>query len=332
MSSKAVGGALSGAASGAAIGTVIGGPVGTAVGAVGGGLIGYFGTKAAEAEANGELDKAQQIREQVAAMYDGVVPPAFEQAYAQKLNSTAMEGVNPNAMDSKSIREMLGKLGRYGEGKDPMQDAAYYDAQVASGDAANRQAQNALSMANRRGIGGSGATLQAMLQGSQNAGDAMGRAGIASASDAYRQRLQALRESLAGTQGQQKFEYGAAADKAQAKDEISKFNANQGWMAQQENNRRKQAYFDNEQNLRAARGNARMGLAAQYQQNAGNAYQGADMLLGGLQTAANVGGQIAGQLSQNKPRADYAAASANAISASDDEKQRRLREAMMGGA
>lgn len=230
-------------------GTALGGPVG---GAIGGGLGTLLG---------GLLTDAPKYTD----IYGNIrVPTAEELAAAGNIEGTAYDAISEDPLTRAAQMRALSYLQGIGEsgGMDLQSQVAQQQALARSAqqDQANRQAVME-SMA-RRGQAGSGAELAANLSGAQSSAQANAMAGSQFAADARTRALQAMMGSgqLGGqVRGQ---DWSNASDRAQARDRIAAFNA---------------------QNKRSALGESLAGQMAKAhgQMGASQAQYGRDVALGG---------------------------------------------------
>ena len=164
----------------------------------------------------------------------GVISPEQEQAISQDPSAMLKVATDPRLKDAQmQALQQMSQVSR--EGITPTEQAALQQVrtQVNQQDTARRQAllQNMAS----RGMAGSGAELAAQLQGAQAAAEQQSGQGLNIAAQAQARALQAM--TGAGTMsGQMRSQdFGEQAAKAQAADEVAKFNALQRAGSQQRN-------------------------------------------------------------------------------------------------
>ena len=203
------GGAGQGAVSGAGAGAALG-PWGAAAGGFLGGLGGLFG-------GNGNAAALRAL---------------------QAVNEQAPDLANEDPQLKKRQLEALQQMWQTAQqgGMDPQAKAALQQAQASSA-AAERGARGAIVQnAQARGVGGSGAELEASLANQQGAAQRNALAGGQAAGDARTRALQAMMNTQTGT-GQVR---GQDLSAAQARSQVEQFNARQrlskvGMLAGQQN-------------------------------------------------------------------------------------------------
>lgn len=228
----------SGAGLGASLGSVVpglGNIVGGVIGGIGGLLGGLF--------ASGDQDKARAAMEaaikeitSVGAPPDlskqillekfkqaGLYTPALEQKIDMEMSKVAGIQEDPNLRKAQvSALERLGQLSKSGLGPQEMADLMRIQQNVASDTEGKRQ--QIIQNLQARGQAGGGAELAASLQGAQSGANRLANEQLNVASQASQRALQALAGygSQAGSLRSQDF--GVEQAKAQAADELSKFN------------------------------------------------------------------------------------------------------------
>jgi hypothetical protein len=232
-------------------------------GDLGAGLGGGIGAAIGQLLAAGDYEEAQRLYEQVAGVYEGIDPNAFN------LGPTAFERVQGEMDPTTRLRQaqVLDELSKRWE-QGGMDAGARADLAEGLGGAAQMARANqgaVLQNAAARGQSRSGATLAAQLGAGQQAATRANQAGLRASADAQARAYQALADSggLAGQLHGQ--DYGEATDRASARDAIERFNRQ---------NQTQQA------NLRA------QGLAGAYSQQAGNKQAKGDRT---VQTAYGIG-------------------------------------------
>lgn len=239
--------------------------------------VSILGPLIGKALGQGDQDRAMQLREQAAQMFGPEMLPQFDKMVAQQLGPSQLNGVNTGGdrarqLDALGQFQQLANSNGMTPGDQAIQNQAMF--QAAQREGADRGA--VLQSFNRRGMGGSGAELAAQLQAQQGAANNYFQAGNAAAQAAQGRKFSALEQFAQQAGGLRGQDYGEAANRAQANDAIARFNAEQNWNAQMQDNANKQNLFQDTLGLNGARSNAELGLAQSYQ-NRGN------------QTAADVG-------------------------------------------
>jgi hypothetical protein len=195
------------------------------------------------ASASGDAKKSRDAQKKALAQYAGVeVPEIADQQvfYDLMTNAGTMTpeleqalGLQPSAMENIStdprLRQQqmnaLAQLAGISEtGMSPADQAAFELAR--RGAASENQAMQGQILQNMqaRGQGGSGAELIARLKGAQSSADAMQAAQLEQAKQQQAARMQALNQVGSMASGIQNQDFNQAAQVAQAKDLINKFN------------------------------------------------------------------------------------------------------------
>lgn len=167
-------------------------------------------------------------------VYLGQITP--EQAVAQLVERSAMEGIEIPAELKQTQYEVLGKLKELSETGMTVEDRARLEEIRGEIGAMERGARQAiLQGAQQRGIGGSGLEMAQRMISQQGAAQRASQMGFDVAAEAQRRALQALLQSgqMAGQiRGQ---EFGEQSAIAQAQDAINKFNAQMKQQAEMSN-------------------------------------------------------------------------------------------------
>lgn len=285
VSGSTLGSTLSMAGTGAAVGTVLAPGIGTAIGAGAGALVGFFGGMAADAAAKGDLAKEKKIREEVARMYDGVIPPQFEMAYEQKLKSN-LEGNQDEMYSSDKINRLLGQIERQASGQaDPLLDAQLNRSQQLASTIGQRASMDALGQARARGLRGP-AEFMALLQGQQQGAQAGADASVQAGMEKYRRQLAAMEQALSGNERNRGYQ----ADKARYLDSVNQFNESQRLNALGMRNAALQNMHSNKMGLLEARGKARLGEAEYARDSADRKYADMQSVMSGLEKGAGAFG------------------------------------------
>lgn len=177
----------------------------------------------------GDADEAARIRQQIVDLYGDIDPLVLDALVAEQMGPSAFEGVKEDpALRSAqmSALERLMQVGR--EGGMTAEDRlvqAQAEREAARYERGQREAieQNAQA----RGMGGGGQSFAAQLQAQQSGAERAYMGGMDAAAQAQRRALDAvIRGGQLGGQirGQ---DFDQAARKAQAADEIARFNAGQ---------------------------------------------------------------------------------------------------------
>jgi len=218
------------AISGAAAGASVGGPWGAAIGGVGGYLLGKDDESSSIYDEM--LKKAQEIplpilKEYYPELYNSVVSMNPELETAVNLGPSEMAGISTDPALRQAQLGALSKLQEIGSagGRDAqfLSDAARLENEVNT----NLQGQQGAIMQNMaaKGMSGGGSELVARNMAAQQAANRQSQQAVDLNAQAQQRALQALMQSgqLGGQMQQQDFSQ--AAQKAQAADAISKFNA-----------------------------------------------------------------------------------------------------------
>jgi hypothetical protein len=221
-------------------------------------------TAIAAAVAQGNLDKAKQLREEVRNQYGDDILPKLDKLLVNKVPDTALSKIQE---DPKLRQTQTDAIRRFGDiystaGTTPQDEAAYTLANEGATAAGASQQANIESTLAARGQNNNPA-LMAALRAQTGAGVASGvaRNRLQVAADGRTRAVDALKEqaSLAGAVRNTDFTQAAA--KATAQDEINRFNANAATQANIENNRREMDAYQARMGLANARANATENLA-----------------------------------------------------------------------
>lgn len=205
-----------------------------------------LGAIVGELWASGDREQAKKLMEQAAAQYN-IPLPQLQEMVAPHLDKSAFDDIQGDPALRDAQMGALGKLkGIEDAGGLMIEDRAVLNklqSQTAR-QAAARQSGIREDMA-ERGIGGSGAEL-AMQQGNaQDEASRASQAGLDIAAQAQKRYFDSIlqRGRMAGDiRGQ---DYGEARDRAAARDEINRYNADSMWRGQQANNQVRQQNYDN---------------------------------------------------------------------------------------
>jgi len=256
VSGNTLGSTLSMAGTGAAVGTVLAPGIGTAIGAGAGALVGFFGGMAADAAAKGDLEREKKIREEVARMYDGVIPPQFEMAYEQKLKSN-LEGNQDEQYSSDKIGKLLAQIEKQASGaEDPLLNAQLDRSQQLASTIGQRASMDALAQARSRGVRGP-LEFMALMQGQQQGAAQGADAAMQSGMEKYRRQLAAMEQSLTGNERNRGYQM----DRSRYLDSVNQFNEQQRLNALGMRNASRQGAYGNKMDLLRAQGAAKLGEA-----------------------------------------------------------------------
>jgi hypothetical protein len=264
MAKNVVGSALAGAGTGAAAGSVAGpwgALIGGAVGAIGGAWAGNAAGKHDEDDARRAQQDAIDAQKRAAAIYDQIVadfgtltPPTPEQLktkleeYKQQgiIAQEDIEGVMIGASQLQKVQvdprlrlaqtQALEKLAQAGEGGlTPTERFAIQQARQEAERSATSQQQSTLQNMQQRGVGGAGAELAARMASTEAASGRLNDASMQQAAQANKLALEAMvrrGEMASSMEGKQ---WTQDTQKAQASDEIAKFNSLQRAQGQARN-------------------------------------------------------------------------------------------------
>lgn len=243
---------------------------------------------------SGQEDKANAIRQKLAAQFQDIPLPTIDKAIAQKLPPDSADRYTKMTAATQAqgdvLQKYMGEVNAQGETADDR--AGYLRMQnEASGIANSAQGAVQRNMASR-GLGGSGLSFALQQGGAQNAVNAANASGVKEASDARGRYMQALQGAgqLAGQIRGQDFEG------LKAQDAINEFNARAQADADAANRAIPQQNFDNSMSKQAGVANAQNGVAAGYERSAGATRQTA----GGIGQAAITAGAAYDQYGNKK--------------------------------
>jgi hypothetical protein len=286
-----------------------------------GGLIGADQANSARSDAN-------NLRSQALSQFANLSAPDIEQMklnleqyssagtltpeMIQQINlgNTALEGVSTDPRLKQSQMQALQNMTQIANtGMSSADQAAYELARRNAASEAQAKQNQILQNMQARGQGGSGAELLASLQNTQSSADRLQQAQLEQAKAAQQARMQALQNQASMSSNVRSQDYNEASALANAKDAISKFNAqnaqNVGTLNTQTKNQAQQSNLTNAQNLR----NNNTGLSNEQQKyNKGLLQQDftnkrqlagdkANALTGGAQAKETQAGQTAGMWS-----------------------------------
>lgn len=274
-----------------------------------------FGTSQATKDAQANTQAAVDA-------YGNLIPPELtpeNPQYAQTSDQgpSAMEGISVNPEYNAAQVEQLAALRNLAQngGRNAASDAALAEIQQRGNANARGQNEAILQNANARGVGGSGAALQAQLDAQQNQTTNQAAQDMAVKGQEANTALAAGQGAANIGAGLENQGFNEAASKAAAADAINRFNAanktstNQfntgiGNNAQQFNTNTQQQTYQNKANKAQGISNAYTG-AANFNQKAADtgAQQAGNILAGGVKIGtagmtgknASEGGQIPGE-------------------------------------
>lgn len=244
---------------------------------IGGSIISYFVQK-------GEDDKANKILDAARDEFGQIQPEMFDEAALRVLGPSEFSKIQTNPEFQKAQEESLARFKELQEGGGlNAEDKANLN-RIRNETARRASSRSALlrEEMQARGIGGSGAELALRQMEGQNEAELNSQAGLDVAAQAQKRYFDAVRERarMAGEMRDQDFNEQAL--KAQAADQIARFNAEQDWRRQQ----LRQMGFENK--MRIAEG--RLGLAGQKAGQISQAGQRTGQMIGGV--AQNLGNAI----------------------------------------
>ncbi len=258
-------------------------------------LSGIFG----ELASAGDRDAQMKLIDQTLREYEGLTPPELEALKAEQLGGSALEGVqaDPKAKEAQyAALAQLQQLARSGGLN--LQDRANLARANAEG---ARQASSARSgiaadMAARGQYGG-GQQLAMQLQGQQAAANRGAQTGLETAAMAQRRGLDAILEGgrLGGQLRGQDYDEKSRA--AQARDLVSRYNADSRAGAARYNAMLPQQQFQNQLQVTNAKAGARGQKAGQHGQRADDTR---NMFAGVGQAAQRTGTGVANQMSYDE--------------------------------
>lgn len=244
--------------------------------------------------AQGELDKANAIRQKVLEQYGDDIVPHLDKAIAQEVGPTALAAIQEDPEARGTQVDVMRRLqDTYQQGGQTQGDEAAL--QLANQGAQQQSSSDAQSLQQslaQRGQSNNPAMAAAMAaRASGDVVNATARNRYQAQADARGRAFQALQASghLAGNiRGQ---DYHQSSNAASAQDRINQFNAGQRTNADNTNNARHLQQFQVDMDLRGARAGAYRDIANGYKDNANNARSAA---AGIANAALSVGGAAGG--------------------------------------
>jgi hypothetical protein len=254
--------------------------------------IGVVVSVIASAIAEGDYEKARQIRAEVAKQFGDELLPELDQQVAQTVDPTELSKIQEDPeLRAAQVAAMRKLEALYQSGGTSPQDEAAL--QLANMGAEQRAASDYQSMA--QNLAARGQTLNPALaaaMAAQSSGAVVGataRNRYQAQADARDKALRAL-ESSAGLAGNiRSQDYGIASNAAQAQDRINQFNATQRQETGWRNTQLTQQEFENLVRLREQRAAAQMGTAGDYSAKAGRTQQIGAGIGGGI---SSIGGGL----------------------------------------
>jgi hypothetical protein len=278
-------------------------------------------TAIAGAIAQGERDKAQEIRQKVIDQWGDDIAPKLDKAIAYQVGPTALASIQVDPTTRDTQMDSLRKLSSlYDSGGMSQGDEAAL--QLANEGAQQQSSSDYQSL--QQNLAARGQTMNPALAAalaSKSGGDvvaATARNRYQAQADARNKAYNALRDSatLAGNIHQQ--DYNEQAARASAQDHINQFNAGQLTAADNANAQREEARSQARIAIAQGRSNAYNALAGGHEDNArGISSTGAGIansvstLGAGMVDQLNKGGQAAPQAPAYGPTADYSGSNYN---------------------
>lgn len=273
--------------------------IGTALGLIGNAL------------AQGDHDKARQIRQQIADQYGSMVLPELDKQVAQEMGPTALASIQEDtALRGQQTSAMRRLADIYESGGMTKQDEAAL--QLADQGAQARAASDYSSM--QQQLASRGQSLNPALAAalaSKSSGDVVKATATnryQAQADARNRAMQALGQSAELAGGIRGQDYGIKSAAANAADRIAQFNAAQRTAANTQNLQSQQQGWQNQMALQGARANAQQGMASDYDaagnrtaQAWGGAGQGVSTLGAGVMQYADQSNQHNPDGSRKKP-------------------------------
>lgn len=251
-------------------------------------------TAIAAAVAQGEIDKANAIRQKVLEQYGDDIVPSLDKAIAQEVGPTALAAIKEDPETRGSQVDVMRRLQEvYQQGGHTKEDEAAL--QLANEGAQQQSSSDYQSLQQNlaaRGQGNNPALAAAMAaKASGDVVNATARNRRQTMADSRGRAFEALQASgnLAGNIRGQDYRQAEAA--ASAQDRINQFNATQHTNTDNENNRRRLQQFQADMEIRNARGNAYRDIANGHKDSADNARAAG---AGIANAASSAGGGIAG--------------------------------------
>lgn len=258
-----------------------------------------LGSLIGQAAASGDREQERALRE--AAMNEFNIPaPHLEQMVAQAQGDTALAGIQ----NDPSLRgAQMGAIDAFGRvananGLDPQARAMQEEAEGSAAQYERGQREALVSGARRRGVGGSGVDLASQLQAQQSGADRAHAGDVNAAASGAQRALDAWGQQLAAASGVRAQDRGEAEGVARARDEIARFNIQNGQDVHRYNNEVAQQGFGNRFDLAGARAHAQLGQADSLGRSAdrtaqmwGGVGQGAGQAIGAANDAGVFGGQ-----------------------------------------
>lgn len=231
----------------------------------GGALFSIFANLISEAIAGGREAEAQKLREQVAAQYGPELMREIDGMVAQQVGPSAFGAIREDA----GLRDAA--VGTQRELRNVYDKEGLTDADMAALDLAqNKTAAAAQSsyagLSNamaQRGVRDSGLDMALKTQVGQDVTNSLGNQGRQAQMDARGRALQSLLSSGELARGIRGDDYRVSSDRARASDALNTFNASQRANADA-------LRWGTKMNAMGARGNALLGQAAGYEQQADN--------------------------------------------------------------
>lgn len=259
----------------------------SAAGSLGGSAIGAAASGADRA-------KQRELIESILRDYGNLSVPELQQVLAEQLGPSAQEGVR-GQMDPRLRNEQMDTLESLkrleAQGGESAETRAVLSRILGDTQRAESAGRNAiLDNMRARGVSGSGAELAMQLNNNQQQADRAQSAGLEQSAQANRRLLDTImaRGKMSGDVRRQ--DYGEMSDEAQAKDMISRYNADQRTRAGYYNAQLPSQQFDLEMRKMAGKSNAATNSANNYGASANATQQGWSNIGSG---AGMAGGQAA---------------------------------------
>lgn len=275
--------------------------------------------------ASGDKDKARQLYEKAASQYGDAIVPQLQKVVAEKFGRSALEQVAPRgdiAQDQDLARNKMAEIANT-SGMTAEDAAAAEGIRQQAMSQERAQRLSVLQGMQRRGMANSGASIAAQMQAQQGAADRNSLQDINVMAQSMANRRQAIM-GLGQLSGQQQQQYlDLASQKAQAQDNIRRFDIENIYKAAQMNNQAAKDQFGMQMQKAQGQQQAAAGLAGYYKGSADDTramWGGIGQAAGaGLGAGANMANEnaLAGQKAAQQLAAQKARFSTNVSRAGD---------------
>jgi hypothetical protein len=237
-----------------------------------------------EALSKGDKREAERLYAQAEAQFGPEARAELDAVRFQSLGPSAMAGVQGDGQMDAYAREALRRIAQDAStaGLTAEERLATAEAQTDAAQFARGQREATLQNAAARGISGSGFELASRMSADQDAAGRASRAAMQASASAEARRRMAQGQLLSGATGYQGQLFGQAAQKAQAKDAVDRFNTSMANDAAQWRYGQQQQLRANQAEALTNRADRKMGHATR------GTFAGAGVGLGqGVQAVSN---------------------------------------------